>query len=415
MLSPGVKLLYLGVLLNMSPKSNESRSAIDYCLQIAAIFPFLLLCVCSGCAARHVPSGNYQLVEVDSADFLLPPGSTDALKQKVSLGKLPGDESSQRIDSCSIHDRWFSLYPDKSGNWTAEIPLPAAWKNSDLFSTMRSYWGNFLDQLYELEQKRCFGPTGYVTALNRISESAPVLMSDALFFKYSFGSSGFVNLTSKMRLHINRSLFRDAPGAAETVANYLGERTVYYKIAENKQEELALKLSGIENSAGLQSKLERQFPDTHLAENFPPAHFLRLFLFTLFVPNRQRRAALLIAAQTPKEITQATAAIEKDPEIPCEQLISPGIECSSLNGTVSMSVDMEVAVSGKMNYFPIGSTVESVLQSIPKPELAEALKTLRIQRLFRGKYADLQFDHSSQNFSKVALFTGDRLSWKKSR
>lgn len=293
--------------------------------------------------------------------------------------------------------------------------MPAAWENSDLFSTIRSDWGNFLDRLYELEQRSCFGPTAYFVALNRISESVPVLVSDALFFKYSFGAGAFVNLTSGMRLHINRSLFRDAPGGAETVASYLGERTVYYRIVDKQGNELALRLSGIENSAGRQSKSDRQFQDTRLAQDFSTSRALRLFLFTLFVPNHERRAALLIGAQTPEELTQATAAVAKNPEIPCEQLVSLGVECGSLDGTVSMSVDMDVAVNGKMNYFPIGSTGESVLESIPKPELASALKTLRIQRLFRGKYADLQFDQSNQTFSKIALFAGDRLSWKQSR
>ncbi len=339
---------------------------------------------------------------------------TNAVREKVSVGKAVGDNSSQTADGCSIHGRWFSFYPDKSGNWIAEIPLPAAWENSDLFSTIRSNWGNFLDGLYDLEHRSCFGSTAYFVALNRISESVPVLVSDALFFRYSFGTGGFVNLTSGMRLHINRSMFRDAPGGAETVASYLGERTVYYRIVDKQGNELALKLSGIENSAGRQSKPDRQFQDTRLAQDFPANRALRLFLFTLFVPNHQRRAALLIGAQTPEELTQATAAIAKDPEIPCEQLSSSGIECASLDGTVSMSVDMDVVVNGKMNYFPIGSTGESVLESIPKHELAGALKTLRIQRLFRGKYAELEFNHNSRALSQITLFAGDRLSWKKS-
>ncbi len=405
--------------MKLRRKSTEFRREAHTCFEVAGILTFLLLGICSGCAVRHVPYGSYQLVERDGASFLLPPSSaeisTKTVSEKTSLGKPVGDESSQIPDGCSIHGRWFSFYPDKSGNWIAEVPLPAAWENSDLFSTMRSDWGNFLDRLYELEERRCFGPTAYFVVLNRISESVPVLVSDALFFKYSFGSGGFVNLTSGMRLHINRSMFRDAPGGAETVANYLGERTVYYRIVDKQGNELALKLSGIENSPGLQSKSDQQFQDTRLAQDFRATRALRLFLFTLFVPNRQRRAALLIGAQTPQELTQATAAVSKNPEIPCEQLVSLGVECASLDGTVSMSVDMNVIVNGKVEYFPVGSTVESVLGDIPKTQLAGALKTLRIQRLFRGKYAEMEFNHNSRAPSQITLFTGDQLSWKKLR
>lgn len=292
------------------------------------------------------------------------------------------------------------------------MPLPAAWANGHLYEDIRSQWTRFLDQLSELQSKQCLSPKALFIAANRIAESVPVLVNDALFFKYSFGSGGFVTLTSGMRLHVDRSVFRDAPGRAETVANYLGERIVDYRIVNTANGELALKLSDIRKSASLHTKSGSQFPDATLAPNFSGARSIRLFLFTLFVPTREHRTALLIEASNPEELNRETIAIMKDPGIPCNQIVSPGIGCVSLDGTASMSVDMNVTVNGKINYFPIGSTVESALDGVPQDRQAEAFKTLRIQRLFRGKYSDLEFNHDDPAVSKLPLFAGDRLSWK---
>jgi len=384
------------------------------------LLALLLLSRCCGCAARRtISSQKYQLVEFGNADFLLPPESAEAsgnaLKEQISLGRLPGNLVDNHSDDCSIHDEWFSFYHNGSGHWIAELPLPAAWPSGHLYSDIRPQWNRFLEQLYELQSKQCITPAAYFTASARIAESAPILANDALFFKYSFGSGGFVTLASGMRLHIDRSIFRPIPSGAETVANYLGERTIYYQIVERRGNELALKLNGIHNSAGLKRSVGGQLPDATLARSFSGARVLRLFLFTLFVPTHERRTALLIGAKDADTLNRGTAAIAKDPGIPCEQLMASGIQCASLDGTVSMSVDMDVVINGKMHYFPIGSTVASALSGLSKDQYAEATKTLRIQRLFRGQYAELEFDHQREAFSKLTLFAGDKLSWTTSQ
>jgi hypothetical protein len=388
--------------------------------KVVVFLALALLGLCGGCAARHAISNpKYTLQEFGNADFLLPPDSAgasiSALTEKISLGNLPGNVIGKHNENCSIRDPWFSLYRNDSGDWIVELPLPAAWPGGHLYSDIRPQWNQFLTQLYELEGKRCITPVAYVVAASRIAESVPILANDALFFKYSFGSGGVVTLTSGMRLHINRSIFRPVPGGAETVSNYLGERTIYYQVEEKRGDALALKLDAIHNSAGLKQSAGSQFRDAKLARTFSGARVLRLFLFTLFVPMHERRAALLIGAKDADGLNQATAAIAKHPEIPCDRLTASGTECASLDGTVSMSVDMNVVVNGKVHYFPIGSAVDSALGNLPKDEMAEAVKTLRIERLFRGKYAEVEFNHSSEAFSKLMLFAGDRLSWKTSQ
>jgi hypothetical protein len=382
-------------------------------------FIFSVLGLCAGCAVRRAASNQrYQLVNVGGADFLVPPApgaSNDALKEEISLGNLGQNAGFDGAADCSIHDPWFSFYRKDSGGWVTDLPLPAAWQRGNLYSGFRSQWNQFQDQLFDLQNKQCITPTAYFTAGELIAETVPVLANDALFLKYSFGAGGFVTLTSGMRLNIDRSIFRDTPGGAETVATYIGERAVYYQIVREDGNELGLKLTGIHNSSGLRSQSGKQFLDATLTNQFSQAQALRLFLFTDFVPTNERRTALLIGVKNSEELIRATGAITKKPEIPCTELVSSGIDCASLEGTVSMSVDMDVLINGKMNYFPIGSTVQSALNDVPKNKLGAVLKTLHVQRLFRGKYADVSFDPSSEAILKLTLFARDRISWKTSR
>lgn len=412
--------MYGGTLLASCGVSGSPRLSSAGRPARGGVIALLLLNAFAGCAARRpISNQKYQLAEFGNADFLLPPDSAEssknALREEISLGKLPGNIAGAGGENCSIHDPWFSFYRDGSGNWTVELPLPAAWPSGHLYSDIRPQWNRFLEQLQDLLSKQCITPAAYFIASSHIAESVPVLANDAIFFKYSFGNGGFVTLTSGMRLHINRSIFRPIPGGAETVANYLGERTIYYQIVEKGGSGLRLKLNGIHNSAGLHTKSGSQFPDATLARNFSRAWALRLFLFTEFVPTNERRTALLIGARDGQGLFRGTLAVAKDPGIPCGQLRASSIECASLDGTVSMSVDMDVVINGRKHYFPIGSTVASALNDVPKDEIVEAVKTLRIQRLFRGKYAELEFDHSSDAFSKLCLFAGDRLAWTTSQ
>lgn len=107
-----------------------------------------------------------------------------------------------------------------------------------------------------------------------------------------------------------------------------------------------------------------------------------------------------------------TQAIQKDLEIPCKELASRGAVCASFDGVVSASVEMDVMVNGRRRYFPIGSTVETAMAGVSPRAEAAALQTLRIQRLFRGRYRDVRFRPNNPELPKLELFAGDRISWK---
>ncbi len=372
--------------------------------------------VCGGCVARRAAVGeNYRL----AGEFLLPPGSPEqpesALEMTVALGDLGRMPIKRSGTNCTIRDRWFSLFARRSGsalNWTATVPLPAAWRDPDLISNVHSDWNHFFDQMSGLQEKGCMSRNAYWIATSAIAESMPAPVMYALFFRYSFGSEGYVKLRPGMRLFVERSLFRNEQGDTHKVSNYLGERKVYYDVVGSQAKRLALRRHGEWRSKGLPARAGAEYPDTGLSREFEGMRALRLFVLTLFVPPNVHRNSLLIGVRNPEEMVRVTREIRKNPEIPCKELRSRGAACASFAGVVSASVEMNVRVNGRREYFPIGSTVETALGGVRGSELSAAMQTLRIQRLFRGAYREVEFAPGDSEVGRLALFAGDRISWE---
>ncbi len=324
----------------------------------------------------------------------------------------------QPASKCSIHDRWFSLSARKSGSavvWTATVPLPDAWRDPDLISNGRSEWVEFFDRMSELQKAGCMSPAAYWTATETIAESTPAPVMYALFFRYLFGSGGYIELAPGMRLFIERSIFRDESGDTNQPSNYLGERKTYYDVVGSPAKGIALKRHGVWRSKGLPSRAGSEYPDTGLSRRCARMRALRLFVLTLFVPPKVSRNSLLIGVRNPQDMVRVTQTIRKDPEIPCDELSSRDVVCASFDGVVSASVEMNVIVNGRRRYFPIGSTVETAMADVPPQAQAAALQTLRIQRLFHDAQRNLQFNARNPELPKLALFAGDRISWTPDR
>jgi hypothetical protein len=373
--------------------------------------------VCGGCAVRRAPAGqSYRLF----GQYLLPPGAPKQLgktpEMRVSLRGFGAPPRKQSEQDCSIRDRWFSLFPRKTENqinWIATLPLPAAWQDSDLIVNNHAEWDDFFDQMSGLPAKECMSAADYWVTTNSVAESMPAPVIYALFFRYSFGSGGYIELNPGMRLFVERSIYRDKAGDTNSVKNYLGERKVYYDITRPKENTLALRRSGVWRSKGLSSRAGVEYPDTGLSRQFEHMHALRLFVLTLFVPPNVRRNSVLIGVRKPEDMVRVTHTIKTRPEIPCSELRSQDIACASFAGVVSASVEMDVRVNGRRQYVPIGSTVDTVLDAVPAEQKPAALKTLRIQRLFRGKYCDVNFNPANPELPILPLFAGDRISWRR--
>ncbi|HEX5422214.1 MAG TPA: hypothetical protein VFW94_01590 [Candidatus Acidoferrales bacterium] len=380
-----------------------------------AVLLIAIAILCAGCAARHVSaSGNYRLAGL----YLLPPDSpqqfNDVQQERISLGDLGAMPVEQPSSKCSIQDRWFSLSARKSGaavDWTATVPLPAAWHDPNLISNGRSEWIEFFNQMSDLQNAGCMSRSAYSSASRTIAQSMPAPAMYSLFFRYSFGSQGYVDLVPGMRLFIERSIFRDESGDTNQVSNYVGERKTFYDVAGSPAKGIALRRDGVWRSKGLSSRAGAEYPDTGLSRQFAGMRALRLFVLTLFVPPQVRRNSLLVGVRNPQDMVRITRTIQKNPEIPCKQMPRDSV-CASFDGVVSASVEMNVVVNGRRRYFPIGSTVETAMAAVSPHADAAALQTLRIRRLYRGAYRNVQFNPFNPELPKLALFAGDRISWK---
>lgn len=379
----------------------------------------LIVPLCGGCAVqRGAVNGNYRLFGL----YVLPPDAPeqpgDTAEMRVALGALGGAPTEGREEDCAIHDRWFSLYRQRLGGaleWTATVPLVAGWHDPDLISNGMPEWDEFFDEASELQAKGCMSADDYWQATNSISESMPAPVIYSLFFRYSFGTEGYVKLKPGMRLFLERSIYRDEAGDTNSVKNYLGERKVYYDIVPAKGNRLALKRSGVWRSRGLSSRAGMQYPDTGLSGQFEGMSALRLFVLTFFVPPNVHRHSVLIGVRKPEDMVRVTKAIQKRPEVPCSELRAKDVACASFEGVVSASAEVDVIVNGRREYLPIGSTVETALGSIPAEEQEGVLQTLRIERLYRGKYCEVKFNAANPELPKLTLFGGDRISWSRKR
>ncbi len=374
-------------------------------------FLFAAVSLSLGCAARR-PVGSYRLAR----SFLLPPDFSappnGALSSRISLGNLGGGRARAAASSCSIEGRLFSLEhhrQGKSADWVAEVPTPAAWYRGAAVHA-QSDWSAFLDRLYRLQARGCLTPKAYLKAADWTAESIPTPVLLATFFRYLLGNRGFVALRPGMRLFIERSIFHNSLGP-ETVANYWGERKTYYRVVRGRGGLLSLDLRRVWRSKGLPSRAGAEFPDTSLAGHFHGMRALDLFVLTLYVPPNVRRKALLVATRDPGEMAGVTHAVEKNLEIPCRQLATSVVRCAMFAGMVSASAELNVRVNGKRQYFPIGTTIQTLLNTLTPDERSKALRTLRIERRFRGRLYPVEFRLGSPSVPQLALVAGDRIRW----
>jgi hypothetical protein len=378
----------------------------------------MTLTLCYACATRRtVSTQNYRLVKIGDTDFLLPPDfystTEDAVETPVPLGRLNNGAGRGQSAECAIRGRWFSLTRNSTGNdWVARVPAPKAWYSDELVANSLQEWNHFLAQIVELESKGCISAAGYETAINRIRESLPTPIVFASLFRGTLDERGFVPLKPGIRFIVERSVY--GPPGTPTTANYEGDMKVYYRVVREHGDQIRLQLHKVQRSAGLSSTPGEGIPDTKLAHGFRRVGALRLFLLTWHIPSGLHRTALLIGVQNPADMMDISRKIEKVPEIPCSELAGSAITCVSFGGadsSNSASVELNIGINGREQYFPINATIGSVLSSLPPPESAAAWKTLHIRRLFRDKHYDLEFRRDDPEVSSLVLFPGDQISW----
>jgi hypothetical protein len=314
---------------------------------------------------------------------------------------------------CSIKGSWFSFgrSSGKDAYWIAESPSASAWEASAGAVDMKEEWQGFEKALYGLQQKQCFSSVDeYLHVKQRIATSLSAPVEDTLFYRYSYGPGGYVDMAPKMQLRIERDFF-DPQSSSHTASDYQGTTITYYDVVGSTG--TSLKFLRVERRSAGSTAFSANSSDAELAKEFANTSRLRLFLQDLTVSGGAKTPAILIGGALDQDLTGVTQAIENDPGISCKALLPSKITCALFDGVVTVSPMLEVLINGARSYVPIGSKLQFILPHVTTSQQATLMRTLRVERLFQGRLARVQLPTDPEAVSQLLVFGEDRISWSK--
>jgi len=392
----------------------QRRTRTAWIAALAALFTAAI-----GCAPKK-STDVYQLRQIQSQYFLLPP-NTSASQEKYQTLSIPVTEAGNGRETgdakdCSVKGDWFSFYRVPGNKfWTVQIPTAAAWEQSGGTVDMKDEWQGFEAALYGLQQRHCFASLDeYFQVKQRIAASLPAPADETLFYRYGYGPGGYVDLAPDMQVRIERDFYRSNHGEQTRPEDYRGTTITTYAVTASGEEEVKLALLGVEKKSPGGNALDATSLDTKLASQFSASSRLRLFLQGLVVSGNAKTPAILIGALRQNDLSAVTTAIETNPQIACADLIRWRVTCVLFRGPVTVSPMLHVTVNGASSYIPVGSKLWIVLPYATGDKEAKLLRTVRLQRLFRGKVTQVLFARNQEEVSQLLLIGGDRISWSRS-
>jgi hypothetical protein len=358
------------------------------------------------------PQGGYLLSKIDSQYFLLPPDAAASQSDRQTI-RIPIFRGGEVPAECSIKGPWFSFARSsgKEADWIAQTPSASAWEASAGAVDMNEEWQSFEHALFGLQQKQCFASADeYLQVKQRIATSLSVPVEDTLFYRYSYGPGGYVDMAPKMQLRIERDFF-DPQSSSHTASDYRGTTITYYDVLGSTA--TSLKFLRVERRSAGSVTFGVDSSDAELANKFANTSRLRLFLQDLTVAGGAKTPAILIGGALDQDLTGATQAIENDPGISCKALPSWKITCMLFDGAVTVSPMLEIFINGARSYVPIGSKLQFILPSVTPSQRVTLMRTLRVDRLFQGKAVRVQLPSDLEAVSQLVVFGEDRISWPK--
>ena len=387
----------------------------------------LLASILAGCRTARplatVPA-TYRIVTEDEDHLLLPPPVPleYAASDAVSL-TLKVTPNRHHKGSCSVQGRFFHLAPSLDKR-TLVLTLPSlkTWQETLLDSQIgpRSDAfledvGTFFDHVRGLESNGCLPAGTALPIRDLILASLPIRPSQGLFANYGYwAGKGVMDLRAGLRLEVERAYYRDTAlnMAAKSLANYIGTSDATYEIEEKQGRNIHFRLNGVAYKPHeLSSRHDRGIPDFTLPKFASPAPFYRLLLATDFVPDRIKRAALLVGAATIDQINAVTKLFQARHGLGCADLTQANnVICVEFDGEVTVSPEVQVVVNGQIKYLIWGSTIRRLFAEQQVGQLTIP-KTLHIERLFDTQYSEIHFPPDDDAILDLTLVGGDRVSW----
>jgi hypothetical protein len=184
----------------------------------------------------------------------------------------------------------------------------------------------------------------------------------------------------------------------------LGYETAWYKVAP-KAVGIGFMLVPMSADRTIGGRVEEATaPIANYLHFSPQSNFYRLFLKA---DNGGRAVTqMIITAQTRAELEDRTKAIDANPSL-CsgrDGLCVPIPRRAAVNVWIAVSVNgTEVRVRG--------GTVRTALEAAGEKDSKRLVPRLRIQRLYAGKLARLEFDRTTDDILDLVLTGGETISW----
>jgi hypothetical protein len=388
-------------------KPSAWRQALVVAVVTAVLAP------CIGCVPRSSVSG-YVLSKIDSEYFLLSPNAARSQSDYQTI-RIPAAQAGNVPADCSIKGSWFSFgrSSGKQADWIATAPSPSAWETRAGAIDMKEEWLSFEKALDGLQQKQCFASVDeYLHVKQRIATSLSTPVEDTLFYRYSYGPGGYVDMAPNMQLRIERD-FYDPHSSSHASNDYRGTTITYYDVMGTTGSGVSLKFLRVERKSVGSVAFDSSSSDAALATQFATTSRLRLFLQDLTVSGGAKTPAILIGGALTQDLEGPTQAIDNDPGISCKALLSWQITCALFDGPVTVSPMLEVFINGKRSYVPIGTKLIFLLPQVTNAQRATLMRTLRIERSFQGRVARVQLPSGPEAISQLLIVGEDRISWSK--
>jgi hypothetical protein len=372
-----------------------------------------VLALCIGCTPRKSLNG-YVLSKIDSQYFLLSPDAARSQSDHQTI-RIPAAQAGNLPADCSIKGSWLSFgrSSGKQADWIATAPSPSAWETSAGAIDMEEEWLSFEKALDGLQQKHCFTSVDeYLGVKQRIAISLSAPVEDTLFYRYSYGPGGYVDMAPKMQLRIERD-FYDPHSSSHTSNDYRGTTITYYDVVGTTKSGVSLKFLRVDRKSVGSAAFDSSSSDAALAQQFATTSRLRLFLQDLTVSGGAKTPAILIGGARTQDLEGPTQAIENDPGISCQTLLSSKITCALFDGAVTVSPMLEIFINGKQTFVPIGTKLIFLLPQVTNAQRPMLMRTLRIERSFRGRLDRVHLPSDLEAISQLLVVGEDRISWSK--
>ena len=367
--------------------------------QLAALLVFV---TATGCATHRAGLHSYRLLGTGSNQLLVPPGvAKPEMSQRSFDADVPGGHGTCPSSSGGIDIRSRKQRIRVTVTQEALRNRPAGWLTE---------WAA------ALESQGCIAPGAGRRLAEEIAEALPLDPSQKIHLLFS----NQLDILPEMRVQVLSPILRhpDGPilepvqtagnGRSITATirssdNLLGYETAAYEV-QAKTDGPGVRVVPLYADRHVGDAVERQRePAVNYFRFSREAAFYRVF----YEAQQTEYTAFVIAASTRAELDQRTRTFESG-AISCEQL---GM-CVPVPKQVAVNGLVRVTVNGNEAWVNWGTSVGGAIRAAGERNSSSVLAKLKVETLYRGKLAAVEFDRAKSNILGLVLTGGEVLSWK---